>query len=162
MFPIHSTIAWFPNPIITHAPLFWGGEDYVCESPLGDSSFVMNIHNPFMHCMTSQYVFIMLLHAVTTVTTWQQHQSPHRHQVASLYMACFTTIHQRDVANCEFEKICNVKYIKSTRQKSSQFRFYIISVWWKRERMSACEMTVKRTRQMLLDCTHGFAGRAIQ
>ena len=63
------------NPyIITHAPLFRGGEDYVCESPLGDSSFVMNIHNPFMHRVTSQYVFklrdvIMLLHAVTMVTT---------------------------------------------------------------------------------------------
>ena len=59
--------------IITHAPLFRGGEDRVCESPLGDSSFVMNTHNPFMHCVTSQYVFklcdvIMLLHAVTMVT----------------------------------------------------------------------------------------------
>ena len=59
---------------ITHAPLFQGGEDYVCESPLGDSSFVMNIYNPFMHCAMSQYVFklrdvIMLLHAVTMVTT---------------------------------------------------------------------------------------------
>ena len=37
-------------------PLFQRGEDYVCESPLGDSSFVMNIRNPFMHCVTSQYV----------------------------------------------------------------------------------------------------------
>ena len=39
--------------IITHAPLFRGGEDHVCESPLGDSCFVMNIHNPFwlqFHC----------------------------------------------------------------------------------------------------------------
>ena len=58
--------------IITHASLFRGGEDHVCESPLGDSCFVMNIHNPFMHCVTSQYVFklrdvIMLLHAVTIV-----------------------------------------------------------------------------------------------
>ena len=55
---------------ITHAPLFWEGEDYVCESPLGDSTFAMNIHNPFMHCVTSQYVLklcdvIMQLHAVT-------------------------------------------------------------------------------------------------
>ena len=58
--------------IITHAPLFRGGEDHVCESPLGDSCFVMNIHNPFMHCVTSQYVFklrdvIMLIRAVTIV-----------------------------------------------------------------------------------------------
>ena len=56
--------------IITHTPLFRGGEDHVCESPLGDSCFVMNIHNPFMHCVTSQYVFklrdvIMLMRAVT-------------------------------------------------------------------------------------------------
>ena len=29
----------------THAPLFRGGGDHVCESPLGDSCFVMNIHN---------------------------------------------------------------------------------------------------------------------
>ena len=58
--------------IITHAPLFRGGEDHVCESPLGDSCFVMNIHNPFMHCVTSQYVFklrnvIMLMRAVTII-----------------------------------------------------------------------------------------------
>ena len=35
---------------ITHPPLFWGGEDYVCEFPLGNSSLVMSIHNPFMYC----------------------------------------------------------------------------------------------------------------
>ena len=55
-------------------PIVSRGEDHVCELPLGESSFVMNIHNPFMHCVTSQYVFkmcdvIMLLHAVTMVTT---------------------------------------------------------------------------------------------
>ena len=43
--------------IITHAPFFRGGEDYVCESLLGASSFVMNIHNTFMHCVTSKYAF---------------------------------------------------------------------------------------------------------
>ena len=58
--------------VITHAPLFRGGEDHVCESPLGDSCFVMNIHNPFMHCVTSQYVFklrdvIMLMRAVVII-----------------------------------------------------------------------------------------------
>ena len=69
-----SILEW-TKYIITHAPLFWGGEDYVCESPVGDSSFVMNIQNPYMHCVTSQYVFellcevIILLHAVTMVTT---------------------------------------------------------------------------------------------
>ena len=55
-------------------PIVPRGEDYVCESPLGDSNFEMNIHNPFMHCVTSQYLFkmrdvIMLLHAITMVTT---------------------------------------------------------------------------------------------
>ena len=60
--------------IITHAPLFREDEDYVCELPFGHSSLVMNIHKPFMHCVMSHYVFkqhdvIMLLHAVTIVTT---------------------------------------------------------------------------------------------
>ena len=60
--------------IITHAPLFRGRSDHVYESPLplGDSCLVMDIHNPFMHCATSQYVFkprdvIMLTRAVTIV-----------------------------------------------------------------------------------------------
>ena len=58
--------------VITLAPLSRGGVDYVYESPLGDSSLVMNIHNPFMHCATSQYVFkprdiIMLMRAFTIV-----------------------------------------------------------------------------------------------
>ena len=58
--------------VITHAPLFQGGADYVYESPLGDSSLVMNIHNLFMHSATSQYVFklrdvIILMRAVTIV-----------------------------------------------------------------------------------------------
>ena len=43
--------------IITYAPLFRGGAAYVYESPLGDSCLVMNIQNPFMHYVTSQYVF---------------------------------------------------------------------------------------------------------
>ena len=37
------------RPFITHAPWFRGGEDYICESLLSDSSLVMNIRNPFMH-----------------------------------------------------------------------------------------------------------------
>ena len=61
--------------IITHVPLFRGGVDHVYESPLsplGDSCLVMNIHNRFMHCATSQYTFkprdvIMLTRAVTIV-----------------------------------------------------------------------------------------------
>ena len=71
---------------LSHAPLFRGGEDYVCEPPLGNSSLVMNMHNPFKHCVTSQYAFklgdvTMLLHAVIrrTVTTprlFKWHVSP--------------------------------------------------------------------------------------
>ena len=58
--------------IITHALLFRGGADHVYESPLEDSCLVMNIHNPFMHCAASQYVFKprdvkMLTRAVTIV-----------------------------------------------------------------------------------------------
>ena len=58
--------------IITHAPLLQGGTDDVNESSLGDSRLVMNIHNPFMHCATSQCVFkprdvIMLMRAVNIV-----------------------------------------------------------------------------------------------
>ena len=58
--------------IITHAPLFRGGADHAYESPLGDSCLVMNIHNAFMHFVTSQYVFkprdvIMLKRAVTII-----------------------------------------------------------------------------------------------
>ena len=52
--------------------MFQEGADYVYESPLGDSSLVMNIHDPFMHCETSQYVLkprdvIMLMRAATIV-----------------------------------------------------------------------------------------------
>ena len=71
--PLLETImTQFDDAFITHAPLFRGGEDHVWESPLGDSCFVMNIHNSFMHCMTSQYVFklrdvIMLMRAVKIV-----------------------------------------------------------------------------------------------
>ena len=75
--------------IIKHAPWFRGGADYVYESPLGDSSLVMNIHNLFMHCATSQYVFrphdvMMLMHAVTIDAASQKHRPPHRYHVASL------------------------------------------------------------------------------
>ena len=68
----HDNTCMYIISFITQAPLFPGGEDHVCESPLGDSCFVMNIHNPFMHCVTSQYVFklrdvIMLMRAVAIV-----------------------------------------------------------------------------------------------
>ena len=64
---MHQIIA-----VLTHDPFFRGGADYVHESPLGDSSLVMNIHNPFMYCATSQFVFkprdvMMLMRAVTIV-----------------------------------------------------------------------------------------------
>ena len=48
---------------LSHMPHCFEG----VNRPLGDSSLVTNIHNPFMHCVTSQYLFklrdiIMLLH----------------------------------------------------------------------------------------------------
>ena len=63
---------WWVCQINTHAPLFRGGADYVYQSPLGDSSLVMHIHNLFMHSATSQYAFKprdvkMLMRAVTIV-----------------------------------------------------------------------------------------------
>ena len=66
------TIIYEVFHIIINAPLFRRGADHVYESPLGDLCLVMNIHNPFMHCATSQYVFklrdvIMLTRAVTIV-----------------------------------------------------------------------------------------------
>ena len=42
--------------------MFWEGAAYVYESPSGDACLVLNIHNPFMHCATSQYVFITAWH----------------------------------------------------------------------------------------------------
>ena len=94
---------------ITHASLFRGGVYHVYESPLGNSCLAMNIHNPFMHCATSQYVFkprdvIMLTRAVTIVAAKQQQRPPQRYHVASLKMACFTKTQQCNRTNCEFEK----------------------------------------------------------
>ena len=53
-------------------PIVSRGGGYFHGSPFGDSSLIMNIHNPFMHCATSQYAFkprdvIMLMRAVTIV-----------------------------------------------------------------------------------------------
>ena len=59
--------------IITHTPLFREGVwIMLMDRPSAIQVLVMNIHNPFMHCTTSQYVFkprdiIMLMRAVTIV-----------------------------------------------------------------------------------------------
>ena len=55
--------------VITHAPLFRRGGDYVCVSPWGHSSWLIYINSPFIQCVASQFVFkprdvIMLLRAV--------------------------------------------------------------------------------------------------
>ena len=57
--------------------------------PLAIQVLVMNIHNPFIHCATSQYVFKprdvkMLMLAVAIVAACQQHRTPQRYHVASL------------------------------------------------------------------------------
>ena len=57
--------------IITHTPLFQGGAAYV----------VMNIHNPSMHCVMSQYVFkpgdvIMLNNPFSVATIMCNTESP--------------------------------------------------------------------------------------
>ena len=54
-YDMRSTTPRFDH-IITHVPLIWRDGDHVCESPLGDSVLKMNIHNPFMHYVTSQYI----------------------------------------------------------------------------------------------------------
>ena len=67
---IRCDMIWY---IITYIPLFWGGAAYVYETPMGDSCLVMHIHNPFMHCAASQYVFkprdvIMLNNRISVAT----------------------------------------------------------------------------------------------
>ena len=59
---------------LSHTPhCFEGGAAYVYESPLGDSCLAMNIYNPFMHCVTSQYAFkprdVMLLNNRISIAT---------------------------------------------------------------------------------------------
>ena len=63
---------------ITHAPVFRGGAAYVYESPLGNSSLVMNIQNPLMHCVASQYDVIMLNNGISVATITYATASPCR------------------------------------------------------------------------------------
>ena len=87
----HLQIQWWPSlsgvyvrwnqHFITHAPLFRGGAAYVYELPLGDSCLIMNIHNPFMHCVMSQYMFksrdvIMLNNRINVATIMYATASP--------------------------------------------------------------------------------------
>ena len=63
-------------------------------------------------------------------------------------------------------KICNYEeffYVKFIRQGTISIPFvHIMYVIKARTHVSVREMTVKRTRLVLLDCTTGKAGRAIQ
>ena len=57
---------------LSHTPHCFRGCTLCLWIALGDSSLVMNIHNPSVHCVTSQNALksrdvIMLLHAVTLV-----------------------------------------------------------------------------------------------
>ena len=63
---------------ITHAPVFRGGAAYVYESPLGNSSLVINIQNPLMHCVASQYDVIMLNNRISVATITYATASPCR------------------------------------------------------------------------------------
>ena len=105
-----STMMSIPETclIITHALLIQGGADYVYESPLGESSLVIYIHNPSMHCATSQCAFkprdVIMMHAITNVAAQQQHRPPHRYNGASLSMTRFTNTQQRNGTNYQFEK----------------------------------------------------------
>ena len=99
------------HPTLSHMPhCFEGVRIMFMNRPWVIQVLVMNIHNPFMHCATSQYVFktrdviMLLMRAVTIVAAQQQHRPPHRYHVASLWMACFTKTQQRNGTNCEFEK----------------------------------------------------------
>ena len=76
---------YFSDLFITHAPLFWGGADHVYESPLGDSCFVMNIHNPFMHCHLC-YVTIRFQ------TVWRHNSDVCCHNGSSLATAQSATL----------------------------------------------------------------------
>ena len=155
-------------------PIVSRGEDYICESPLGGSRLVMNMHKPFMHCGTSQYVFklrdvIMLLRAVTIVTAYQQHCPQPRHHVGSLSMAYLTKIHQLNEANCEFEKYVN----RSISRAISIPLIHDVCVI--KTRTHRCvqndsethetvllDYTTGEAETVLLDCTTGEAGGAIQ
>ena len=76
----------------------------LCE---GDSCLVMNIHNSFMHCVMSQYLFkpcdfIMLNNHISITTITYATALPCC--VRLNYNTCFTKIHQRNGTNCKFKK----------------------------------------------------------
>ena len=126
---------------LSHTPdCFEGVIIMFVNRPWAIQVFVMNIHNPFMHCVTSQCAFklcdvVMLLHAVTMVTTKQQASSA----TPSPSRVSLNAISHQDSSTqwskLRIWKVCYAKYIKLTRQESSQFHLYIICVWQKRERM---------------------------
>ena len=89
---------------------------------LGRLKFVINIRNPFMHCVMSQYIFklgdvIMLLHAVTMV----------RHTVIKSRLFKW---HNSSTQWSELQiwKIGKTHYIKLTRQEPFQFSLYLLCV----------------------------------
>ena len=149
--------------IITHAPLFQGGAAYVYESPLGDSCLVMNIHNPFMHCVTSQYVFklcdaIIPNNLVSIATIKFATASPSHIPLNGMF-------HQDSaiqLKNCEFKRLisllCPIHYT-STISIPFEHNMYMIKVRMPR---CVCDMTVKCIWLVLLDCTAGFTSRAAQ
>ena len=91
--------------MLSHAPILLGGAAYVYESPLGASCLVMNIHNPFMHCVSSQYMFklcdvIMVDNGISVPTITYATASPCHIPLK----ACFTKIQQCNGTNFKFKK----------------------------------------------------------
>ena len=115
---------------ITHAPLFRGGAAYIYESPLGDACLVMNIHNPFVHCVTSQYVFkprdvIMLNNRINIATITYATASPCRVPLNGMF-------HQDPAMQwnkLQIEMISNFVESNSFRQAPSQFRLDTTCMW---------------------------------
>ena len=147
---------------ITHAPLFRGGATYVYESPLGDSSLVMNIHNPFMHCVTSQYVFkprdvIMLNNRVSLATityaTASQCHVPLNGMFPQDSAAQWNKLWMWKISNFVLSNSLNKRHLNSVWKNINVIK----------ARTSGCVRNeMKRTRLLSLDCIPGFAGHAIQ
>ena len=107
------------------------------------SSLVMNIHNPFMRCVTSQYVFR---------TAWRHNAAACGHNDNNLAAASSATpspspVSLNGVFHQDFStqqrklriwKICNAKYIKLTRHKSHLNSVYTKCVCNKSESARVC------------------------
>ena len=109
----------------TH-PIVSRGAAYVYESPLGESSLPMNIHNPFLYCITSQYVFkprdvIMLNNRISVTTITYATGSPCRVPLNGMF-------HQNSLT--QWNKL-RIWKITSFIVSNSLGKRHIYSVWTK-------------------------------